>query len=392
MSDSSSAYDEDQEQDSTFSRVRQKPIGKQQTQSSTSYSSSSSAVAANSSYITGDPIPVPMERLEQYPLYPSGAIGTPVQYPPASARPTQFAQDRYYPQGLQPNFHSGYTQQSHGHGAPYRTAGEFNMLSNRPIHLLHQHGGAPMQAEESTESFQPDMVTAVDGMDNVSERQHRILEHLMNNSQHDILKFTEDNIRFSRRFYLCLDHSFFNGCLLMTVFAALFALATGFVSVVVGICEVDIDLYWYRTVYIILIFVIGLGIVAITTLHIYRNRNFSKDHVVAITLPALVFVVGAVMCGFGIQWYVNTHGTSIHWHSASQMSALTSLLLMNWAWGIILLPLAARAIACHYVPEQVEAQVAVEIGFTKDEIRASETVRNSTKIARRGMSSSSARK
>lgn len=391
MSDIPSVYDDDQEQELSFSRVRHKPIGKQTTQTPVVISSSSNAVAFNSSNVSGDPIPVPMERLEQYPLFPSGAIGTPVQYPSTSARPSQFVQDRHVPQGSQSNFQSIYAH-PHGHGVPHRTAGESNVSFNRLTYSAHQHGGAPMQPEESTDTFQPDLVTAVDGMDNVSERQHRILEHLMNNSQHDILKFTEDNIRFSRRSYLCLDHSFFNGSMLMTVFAVLFALATGFISVIVGVCEVDIDLYWYRTIYIILIFVIGLGSVAITTLHIYRGRNFSKDHVVAIVLPAVVFVVGAVMCGFGIQWYVNTHGTAIHRHSASQMSALNSILLMNWAWGIIFLPLAARAIACHYVPEQVETQVAVEIGFTKDEIRASETIRNSTKIARRGMSSSSTRK
>jgi hypothetical protein len=325
-------------------------------------------------YAPNDPIPVPQESLEQYSVNYHGAIGTPVE-------------PQYY--GSQNEYYASTHSRRIVGGAQPPQSGD--MIQDGGSNTLVHSTDVPMSNDAYSQNM--DSVTDDGSVDDSGRGGHDVLSHLMRTfGPHDVLQFTEDNTRFSRRFYIDVNHSFFNACMFMTFVAMIMSFATAFIAVIICVCEVEIDLYWYRTIYIVLLFVIGLGIVAITTLHIYRNRNFSKDHVVAITLPALMFVVGAVMCGFGLQWYVNTHGTTIHWHSASQMSALSSILLMNWAWGIIMIPLGMRAIACHYVPEQVESQVAVEIAYTKDEVNASATIRNSAKIARRGMGSGLAQK
>lgn len=327
-----------------------------------------------------EPILVPQEHLEQFPGNYSGAIGTPVE--------PQQQQQYYY--GLPSDYHaSAHSRRTMGGAQPLQ--GGDMIQESGPSTLGFVNGD--VSDDRDAQKQRVESMAVGNNADDGDHEDHDVLAHLLNNySFHDVLRFTEDNVKFSRRFYIDPSHSFFNMCMFMTFIAMLMSLVTAFIAVVIVVCEVEIDLYWYRTIYVILIFGIGLGIVAITTLHVYRNKNFSKDHVVAITLPALVFVVGAVMCGFGLQWYVSTHGTTIHWHSASQMSVLACILLMNWSWGIIMIPLCTRAIACHYVPEQVESQVAVEIAYTKDEINASATIRNSAKIARRGMGSGSAQK
>lgn len=316
----------------------------------------------------GVPVPAPVERLMHVNPYSNGgAIGTPVVHhrtlggaaaSTSSAAPTMVinhstALPLYYKQ----------TARAHGGADPEN----YTNLDDNP------YGQDDVRATE---------------MDDMTQQQHNVLAHVLSGSTHDMLRPTEENMMFSRRVYTLPDHSFFNACMFMTVIAALMAYSTSFVAVVITVCQVAIDLYWYRTVYVVMAFAIGMGLAAITMLHIYRHRSFSKNHVISITMPAIVFVVGSVMCGFGLQWYVSTHGTTIHWHSASQMSALSNILLMNFAWGIAMISITARALGCHWVAEQIDPQTTVELSFTNDEVQASATFRNAARMARVGMGSS----
>lgn len=285
------------------------------------------------------------------------------------------------------------TSVHHHHRTTGGTAAPSSMRVNHttelPTHFelrSRTHGGAtaPTTASSTEALYNKEDVSAIE-MDDMSSEQHNVLAHVFSNSPHDSLRPTEENIMYSRRFYIYPDHSFFNACMLLTVIAALMAFSTAFVSVIVNVCQIEVDLYWYRTVYVVMAFVIGLALVAITMLHIYRHRSFSKNHVISITMPAIVFIVGSVMCGFGLQWYVSTHGSTIHWHSAAQMSALSNILLMNFAWGIAMVSITARALGCHWVAEQIAPQTTVELAFTKDDVQASATFRSAARVARVGM-------
>jgi hypothetical protein len=326
------------------------------------------------------PVQSPTEKLVRIPPYPNGgAIGSPVQ--PTSAQHHQF-----YPPSSTSRRAMGGAIANASYPVPSNDMSQQQQHPDGtfyvPFDTNYGHGNDDLDSEQVDAEEMSNMM-----IDN--DHQHAVLKHLVNNSVHDILQPTTSNIITSRRFYDYPDHSFFNAAMIMTVIGMLMAFATAFVSEIVSVCQIAIDLYWYRLVYIILGFVIALAFIAIIMLHVYRHRSFSKDHVLAITLPAVVFVAGDVMCGFGLQWYVSTHGTTIHWHSAAQMSSLSNILLMNWAWGMIMLPLGARALACHYIPEQAEPQVTVELGFSKDDVDSSAIMRGGIKTARMGMSSTS---
>lgn len=333
------------------------------------FSSSSSHTKPSS---LGVPISVPTERLvRNNPYFAGGAIGTPL---------TQRSM--------------GGSNAGGGAIASSQPTMVVNHNTELPTHYelrSRAHGGVDPSAQlvVDDELYEKDNTQAVE-MDDMTSHQHNVLAHLMHNSSHDVLRPTEDNIMYSRRLYIYPDHSFFNACMLLTVIGALMAFSTAFVAVVVIVCQIEVDLYWYRTIYIIMGFIIGLALVAITMLHIYRHRSFSKNHVISITMPAIVFVVGSVMVGFGLQWYVSTHGSTIHWHSAAQMSTLSNILLMNFAWGIAMISISARALGCHWVAEQIDPQTTVELSFTNDEVQASTTFRNAARMARVGMGASAA--
>ena len=310
----------------------------------------------------GVPIMASNEQLvRQNPYVAGGAIGTPTNYYRAAGGSSAGGAATSMYVNMKPN----HTTELPTH---------FELRSRT-------HGGA---APSDEPPYDKDDVSAIE-MDDMNAGQHNVLAHVFGNSPHDSLRPTEDNIMFSRRFYIYPDHSFFNACMLLTVIAALMAFSTAFVAVIVIVCQIDVDLYWYRTVYVVMAFIIGLALVAITMLHIYRHRSFSKNHVINITMPAIVFIVGSIMCGFGLQWYVSTHGSTIHWHSASQMSTLSNILLMNFAWGIAMVSITARALGCHWVAEQIAPQTTVELAFTKDDVQASATFRSARRVARMGM-------
>lgn len=202
-----------------------------------------------------------------------------------------------------------------------------------------------------------------------------------------LLKVSPDNILLCQRMYHYVDYRRINAASIFTVLVLVYAAASALVTMIVLVGGADIDLYWYRILTVILGFALaGAGLVVIL-LHIYRHHDASPEHTSSVQTPIIAFAIGEIWVALAINWYVSSHGTTIHRHSCAEMSALTSA--MDWAFVLfmVLIPIAVRALFSHRTPEHMPPQISVELGLLNDQVASRAIHRKASAILQQSTSS-----
>lgn len=191
-----------------------------------------------------------------------------------------------------------------------------------------------------------------------------------------ILRITEDDVLTGDIFYQYVGYHFWNAANVTAIINLVFYAVVTIVVAIILIGQVSVDMYWLR-LWVILLALILPGINAFSLLyHLQRHKGASPQHIQSIVTPVILFAVGGITAGLLFNWYIASHGTTIHWKSASEMSSLTASLMWFVFIFIVAVPTYAAAFYAHRHPEHKKPRVAMHIGMKDSDVDAITTIRD----------------